>query len=240
MGKGLSISSMRIKPLSRAVLQALAAGGSRTVTLAPEAGSERLRRVIKKGITGDDILEAIGNVAGEGIEQLKLYFMIGLPQETDDDIREMIALALRCKSILDRSGCRLSLNIAPFIPKAGTPFQWLPMAPLPVLAEHLSLIKYSLPPKGIKVKAESIAWSEVQAVLSRGDAGLAGVLAKMDDLSLAGWRRAVKNLDIDYYAHQRWDTAKPLPWSMLDSGTEPGELELELARALSPAISTDT
>ena len=239
MGKGLSISSMRINPLSRAVLRALAEGGSRTIALAPETGSERLRRVIKKGITEDDILESVSKVAGEGIEQLKLYFMIGLPQETDDDINGMIALAIKCKGILDRSGCRLSLNIAPFIPKAGTPFQWLPMAPLPDLNRRLSLIKNNLPPRGIKVKAESLAWSEVQAVLSRGDARLADVLAKIEAVSLSGWRKAVKNLDVDYYAHQRWDTGKPLPWSVLDSGTEPEKLKLELELALSgAAIST--
>jgi radical SAM superfamily enzyme YgiQ (UPF0313 family) len=237
MGAGLSISSLRVKPLSRIVLREMANGGARTISLAPEAGSERLRQVIKKGVSEDDILEAMEKVAEPGIRQLKLYFMIGLPTETDEDIEEIINLTLKCKSILDKQqiGCRLSLNIAPFVPKAGTPFQWLPMAPLQTLNRRLSLLKNSLPPKGIKVKSESPAWSQIQAVLARGDAKLADVLANIEEVSLSGWRKAVAkcHLDIDFYAHQRWDTSEKLPWAILDSGTEPEKLKLELDRATS-------
>ncbi|MDD5083087.1 MAG: radical SAM protein, partial [Dehalococcoidales bacterium] len=131
MGAGLSISSMRLKPLPSTVLKTLVDGGAQTITLAPEAGSERLRQVLRKGITEDDILEATGKVAAQGIRQLKLYFMIGLPSETDEDIEGIIKLTRKCKDILDRrlTGSRLTLNVAPFVPKAGTPFQWLPMAP---------------------------------------------------------------------------------------------------------------
>ncbi len=229
MGAGLSISSLRARPLSRMVLRELAEGGARTIALAPEAGSERLRQVIKKGITEDDILESVEKVAEQRFKQLKLYFMIGLPSETDEDIQEIMTLALKCKHILDkhRTGCRLSLNIAPFVPKAGTPCQWLPMAPLPVLNQRLSLLKRSLPPRGIKVKSESLAWSEVQAVLARGDAKLAEVLANIEQVSLAGWRKAANkcHLDVDYYAHQRWDTTQQLPWAMLDLGTKAGEAQ---------------
>ncbi len=236
MGAGLSISSMRIKPLSRIVLRELADGGVRSIALAPEAGSERLRRVIKKGITENDILESMEKVAEQPFKQLKLYLMIGLPSETDDDIEEIITVALKCKGVLDKhqTGCRLSLNIAPFVPKAGTPFQWLPMAPVPVLNQRLSLLRKSLPPRGIKVKSESPAWSQVQAVLARGDIELAEVLDNIEQVSLAGWRKAVSKcqLDADYYAHQRWDTTKRLPWAMIDSGAKPETLKLELNRAL--------
>ena len=236
MGAGLSISSLRVRPLSRIVLREMAKGGARTITLAPEAGSERLRQVIKKGISEDDILEAMEKVAEQRIRQLKLYFMIGLPSETDEDIEGIINLTLRCKDILDsqQTGCRLSLNIAPFVPKAGTPFQWLPMASVQTLNRRLSLLKNSLPPKGIKVKSESPAWSQVQGVLARGDIKLAEVLANIEEVSLSGWRKAVEkcHLDVNYYAHQRWDTNQKLPWAMLDSGTEPEKLKLELEKAL--------
>ncbi|MBE9512717.1 MAG: radical SAM protein [Chloroflexi bacterium] len=222
MGAELSMSSLRVKPLSRVVLRELARSGARTISLAPEAGSQRLRQLIKKGISEDDALEAIDKVADLGIKQLKLYFMIGLPSEADEDIEGITRLALSCKGILDRrqSGTRLTLNIAPFVPKAGTPFQWLPMAPLSTLNRRLSLLKKSLPPRGIKLKVESPAWSEIQAVLARGDAKVAEVLANMEDMSLAGWRQAASKcqLDIDFYAHQRWDTNQRLPWAMLDSG----------------------
>jgi len=237
MGAGLSISSLRMRPLSRIVLRELAKGEARTITLAPEAGSERLRQVIRKGISEDDILESIGKVAEAGIKQLKLYFMIGLPSETDEDIEGIINLTLSGKNILDRqqTGCRLSLNIAPFVPKAGTPFQWLPMAHIPTLNHRLSLLKNNLSPKGIKVKSESPAWSQVQGVLARGDIKLDEVLANIEEVSLAGWRQVVEkcHLDVDFYAHQRWDTSEKLPWAILDLGTKPGHLELELNKALS-------
>ena len=236
MGAELSVSSLRMRPLSRIVLRELAKGGAQTIALAPEAGSQRLRQFIRKGISEDDILQSVSKVAELKIKQLKLYFMIGLPSETDEDIEEIINLTLRCKNILDRqqSGCRLILSIAPFVPKAGTPFQWLPMAPLSTLNRRLSLLRNNLMPKGIKLKCESPAWSQVQGVLARGDIKLAEVLANIEGVSLSGWRQAVKkgHLDIDFYAHQRWDTSQKLPWAILDSGIKPGHLELELNRAL--------
>jgi radical SAM superfamily enzyme YgiQ (UPF0313 family) len=222
MGADLAISSLRMKPLSRIVLGELAKGGARTIALAPEAGSQRLRQLIKKGISEEDILESVNKVAEQAIKRLKLYFMIGLPTEMDKDIEEIINLTLKCKGILDRkkTGCRIVLNIASFVPKAGTPFQWLPMAEPSILNHRLSLLKKGLVPKGITIKSESIAWSEVQAVLARGGANLAEVLANIERVSLSGWHKAVgkSHLDIDYYAHQRWDTSEKLPWSIIDSG----------------------
>ncbi|MFC2001814.1 radical SAM protein [Chloroflexota bacterium] len=237
MGAQLAISSLRISSLTSEVLREMARGGARTIALAPEAGSQRLRQIIKKGISEEDILESISKVAAAGIKQLKFYFMIGLPSETDEDIEEIIKLTLAAKDIIDRqqSGTRITLNIAPFVPKAGTPFQWLPMAPLQTLTHRLTLIKKSLSPKGIKPKCESPAWSQVQGVLARGDASLAAVLANVEEVTLSGWRRAVQkyHLDIDFYAHQRWDTGQKLPWAMIDSGAKLEHLERELSEALS-------
>lgn len=236
MGAELSISSLRIAPLSPVVLKELAKGGAKTVTLAPEAGSQRLRQLVKKGITEDDIIRAVEKVVGEGIRQIKLYFIIGLPSETDEDIEAIIKLALKCKETIDkkRSGCRLTLNISPFVPKAGTPFQWLPMEQPAILNRRLVVIKNNLMPKGIKVKAESPAWSQLQGVLARGDERLAGVLADSEGLSLAAWRQAAEKheIDIDFYAHQRWDVSQKLPWGMIELGTKTGHLESELSRAM--------
>jgi radical SAM superfamily enzyme YgiQ (UPF0313 family) len=235
-GAELSISSLRIKPFSDVVLREIARGGAKTIALAPEAGSQRLRDVVKKGIGEDDILSAVGKVGEQGIKHLKLYFMIGLPSETDEDTEEMVKLTVKCKDILDKNqaGARITLNIAPFVPKAGTPFQWLPMAPVATLKRRLALLKNSLPVKGVEVKSESPAWSEVQAALARGDATLAEVLAHMEEGSISEWRKAAErcHLDIDYYAHQRWDTEQSLPWAMIDSGTEPEKLKREMERAL--------
>lgn len=241
LGAEMSFSSLRVGSLSPKLWKEIAKGGVRTITLAPEAGSERLRQVVKKGISEVDILESIDMAAEQGMRQLKLYFMVGLPSETDEDVEAIVKLALTAKNIIDKrqSGTRLTLNIAPFVPKAGTPFQWLPMAPLQTLNRRLSLLKKGLATKGIKPKCESPAWSEVQAVLARGDAKVAGVLADMDELSLPAWRRAVEKskLDADFIAHQRWKTTQELPWAVIDLGTKSERLELELDRALAEGQS---
>jgi radical SAM superfamily enzyme YgiQ (UPF0313 family) len=236
MGAEIALSSLRLDALSRGMLDALAKGQTHTISLAPEAGSARLRRIIGKGISDDDILSAMDRVAEKGIRQIKLYFMLGLPSETDEDAEDIIKMTLAVKGILDHhhSPTRITINIAPFVPKAGTPFQWLPMAPLPVMERRLSLIKKSLPKRGIQVKTESPAWSQVQGALSRGDERVAEVLANIGEVSLAGWRKTIERcqLDMDYYVNKRWDTGQKLPWAMIDSGAKPGHLCAELEKAL--------
>jgi len=108
------------------------------------------------------------------------------------------------------------------------------MEQLATLNRRLSWLKNNLLPKGIKLKCESPAWSQVQGVLARGDTKLASVLANIEEVSLSGWRKAIKksHLDIDSYLHRRWDATEKLPWAIIGSGTEPGYLELELSRAL--------
>jgi len=208
----------------------------RTITLAPEAGSRRLRRIIGKNISEDDILAAVTKVAEQGIKQLKLYFMIGLPSETDDDIEQIIKLSTGCKDILDRGGAgsRLSLNVAIFVPKAGTPFQWLPMADLATLNRRLAMLRKGLSPKGIKIKSESIAWSHVQGALARGDGKMAGVLDSMEEVSLAGWRRAIGQcqLDVNHYVFEKWDVSDRLPWETINLGIPNEHLVQELNRAM--------
>ncbi len=235
MGAELSVSSLRIKPLSKVALREVAEGKAKTIALAPEAGSQRLRDVIKKGISEDDIYKAIEMAAGQSIKQLKLYFMIGLPSETDADIEEMINLTLKCKDIINRinPGCRIILSVASFVPKAGTPFQWLPMEDLAALNRRLSLLKGKLPKAGIQVKADSPAWSRIQGALARGGIELAEALANIEDLSLSGWRESLNKcgIDIDLSLNRRIGVSEKLPWSIIDSGAKPGYLEAELARA---------
>ncbi len=240
-GAEISVSSLRIKPLSRLLLANMVRHGSQSVALAPEAGSEKLRRVICKGVDEDDILAAMHVVGEMGFRQLKLYFMVGLPTEMDDDIRELIELSVKCKAILDsyRGGCQVSLTIAPFVPKAGTPFQWLAMESPDVLARRLGLIRSALPPKGIGLSHDSLAWSEVQAVLARGDEELAAVLVSLKSASISGWLRALKESGVDAtdYTYRAREVGERLPWDILDSGTARGTLAAELSRALSQVSS---
>ncbi len=233
MDAEISVSSLRVRPFSQALLKALAQSGAQTVTLAPEAGSERLRRIINKCVTESDIIEAVDKIAKQGIRQVKLYFMIGLPTETDADIDEMIKLTLDLKERVQETVTRIAITVEPFVPKAGTPFQWLAMAPEDVLNERVNRIKNALAKSGIEVRAESVGWSLVQGVLARGDAKLGGVLARMQRNSLAAWRRALEecNLSADYYAHRELPLDEPLPWAVLDSGVTPDYLKKELGKA---------
>jgi radical SAM superfamily enzyme YgiQ (UPF0313 family) len=233
MGGELSVSSLRIRPLSTTVLRCLAESGTQTVSLAPEAGSERLRRIINKGASEDDIVRAVDAAAAQGLRQIKLYFMIGLPTETDDDIEEIIRLSLKLKGRVERSGCRIALTVAPFVPKAGTPFQWRAMAPEATLNLHIKRIKNALARSGIEVRSESIGWILVQGVLSRGDARLGSALTAMSGNSLAAWRSALQkhNLRSDYYLHREIQPDEPLPWSVVDSGVDTNYIKSELEKA---------
>jgi radical SAM superfamily enzyme YgiQ (UPF0313 family) len=237
MGAGISISSMRIKPLYDSVLKAIIESGAQTVTLAPEAGSQRLRNVINKRIDEDDIMKAVDKAAEYPVKTLKFYFMIGLPSETDEDAEEIVLLVKKCRDILNgkRVGCRIDINVAPFIAKAGTPFQWMPMADEKTLNRRLLFLKRKLAPLGVQVKNESVAWSHVQGVLSRGDIRIAELLAAIENVSLAEWRQKARELDIDLdrYTVGKWDTDMELPWDFIDSRTTKEKLIDELRRAAS-------
>ncbi len=232
----LSISSLHMKSLSPEILSALARGKIQNITIAPEAGSQRLREVINKGLSDDDIMAAVDRIAECHFNQLKLYYIIGLPTETDEDAEDIINLTLAIKERLERrqSNTRIILNVSPFVPKAGTPFQWLPMESQETLSRRLTLLRSSLPLKGVKLNEESPAWSHIQGVLARGDEKVAAVLAGMEEVSLAAWRKAVeeKQLDIDYYVNQKWDAKAALPWGFIDSGVKMERLCAELEKAL--------
>ncbi len=235
MGAEISISSLRLSTLTPGLMEHMAAGGIKTITIAPEAGSARLRGVIRKDITEEQVTEAVEMAAARAM-QLKLYFMVGLPSETDEDISEIVRLTLRAKEVADRygRGRRITVNLSPFVPKAGTPFQWLPMASVPVIEQRAAYIQGRLAAAGIKANLESPAWSEVQAVLARGDERLAGVLADMPSRTLAAWQKTAEkhHIDTHFYAHQRWPADAKLPWSIIDSGVSREKLKQELETAL--------
>ncbi len=236
MNAEIAISSLRIDRLDDNLINELAKGKVQTITIAPEGGSQRMRDLVNKGINEDDILSLADRLAGQRFSQLKMYFIIGLPNETDEDIADIVRLTMAVKERLERkgSGIRLAVNAAPFVPKASTPFQWLPMAPQDTLNTRLGILRSALPLKGIKLNEESPAWSQVQAVLSRGNEDLGPVLADMKEFSLAEWRRVTElhKVDVEYYAQKRWDTATKLPWSVIDSGQSQQKLCGEMMRGL--------
>jgi hypothetical protein len=117
---------------------------------------------------------------------------------------------------------RLTLNISPFVPKAGTSFQLLPMVPLNVLQNRISFLKNRLAGRGIKINTESPQWTEVQAVLSRGDSSLAKALADIEGESLTAWREAIEKhrIDTNHFAYQEWEASSKVPWSILESACQ--------------------
>lgn len=200
-------------PLADSLLEALAESGTQTLTLAPEAGSEELRRRISKGVRREHVLSAAERAGRYGFSQLKLYFMVGLPGETDEDVLAIAELAREVKGHYRR---RITVHVTPFVPKPHTPFEREPMASAGVLDGRIRLLTRNLRPAGFAVRAEGTAWARVQGVLSRGDRTLGRALAELPAPTLAGWRRMLRRseLDEDTYLRAR-DPGERLPWDIV-------------------------
>ena len=229
MGAGISVSSLRVDPLPEALLQALAESGIRTLTIAPEAGSQRLRTMINKGVSEDDVLRAAHAAARHGFAQLKLYFMVGLPGETDDDVQAITDLALAVGKPFRR---QVTVNLTPFVPKAHTPFQWVAMADVTTLRARIRRVRQTLQRRGVAVRAESPAWAAVQGVLARGDRRVGAALLALEHPTLAGWRKALAATDLDPAAYLgKWSPDEALPWQVVHSGVDVAYLRREWERA---------
>ena len=230
MGAQLSVSSLRADAVSEPLIRALAESDTRTLTIAPEAGSGRLRRFINKTQTEDDVLRAADLAARYGFHRLKLYFMLGQPTETEDDVAAIADLALRVKA---RFRGRVTLDATPYVPKAHTPFQRAAMTPVKTVERRLRTLRRALEPRGVRVRADSPAWAAVQGVLARGDQRLARVLARLPDkVSLADWRYALRaeGLTAEEYLRERAPDER-LPWEVVDTGVSQDYLAREWKRA---------
>lgn len=219
LGARIAVSSLRVHPLPDSLLRALAEGGTQTLTLAPEAGSERLRRLVSKGISRDHVLAAAERAEQHGFPQLKLYFMVGLPGETEEDVEGIVELVQEVKARFRR---RITVQVTPFVPKPHTPFQRVPMAPTATLERRIREVTRGLRPAGIAVRAESTAWARVQGVLSRGDRALGQALAELSAPTLAGWRRMLRHTGLEEEPYLRARPAsEALPWAVV-ADRQPG------------------
>lgn len=238
-----SCASLRADSLTQAVVDGLADSGQKTITIAPETGSERLRRVINKGISEEHLQNAATLSAKSGIQHMRLYIMIGLPTETDEDIEAIVGLAERTQAHMEKVGCkgRLTLSINPFIPKPFTPFQWMAMDNQKVVEKKLQYIKKALQKnRRIEVLVESPKEAYIQGVLARGDRRLGAVIAACAaDRGSKSFKSEMKaaGLDMDNMNYRERSFDEFLPWSHLDMGMQEGYLEMEWQRSLDEAYT---
>lgn len=218
----LSIASVRADTLSREILDTLVSLGQKSVTIAIESGSERLRSIMKKNLTEEEILTAVANVEASGLESIKFYGIAGLPHETQEDIDETIRLMTQLKK--KHKKLRFVFGISSFVPKAQTPFQWNGRDRQ--CGKKLEYVRKNLSKIGIDVRPESHNWSDIQALLSRGDRRLHPILKAVEANSgnLGAWKKAMKEASLagqgmpsvrDYYIFRDIPKSEVLPWSHL-------------------------
>ena len=232
----ISVSSVRAATVTPELASILASRGSKSLTIAIESGSERMRSVVNKKLSEEEIHAAARYAKEGGLSGLKLYGMAGLPSEEEADIEATAELLLALKKATP--GLRLSLGVSSFVPKAHTPFQWEGVRP--EAEKRLKLLAKRLKPKGIELRPESYGWSVIQALLSRSDRRLAPVIAAVRGKSdsQGSWKRAYKELKQDLppweeVIHGRWDDQRVLPWSHLEGPLPVATLAKHRAEALS-------
>jgi radical SAM family uncharacterized protein/radical SAM-linked protein len=241
----VSLPSLRVQGLPDAVLQAIESVRKTGFTLAPEAGTERLRRVINKAYTEQDLIDTATRVFGAGWRNLKLYFMIGLPTETDEDLAGIVRLVRRVGTIRGEHGRpQVSVALSGFVPKAHTPFQWEVQEGPARLREIQERIRRDFGPRGPRVKWQDPAMSRLEGVLARGDRRLAPVIqgAHARGARLDGWGEhfdparwdealAAAGLDPDFYTRRERAEDEVLPWDHLDARVSRSWLRAERDRA---------
>ncbi|MFA5905202.1 MAG: radical SAM protein [Desulfobacula sp.] len=239
----LSFSSLRADKLCDRLISVLSSSGVKTATIAPEAGSERMRSVINKKIKEKDILHAARRLVEEGIINIKLYFMIGLPFEETADIHAIVELTKKIKSeFLDASKKKhkigtITLSINPFIPKPFTPFQWAPMEKTAILKQRVDIICQGLKnTANVKVNVESLRKAKINALLSLGDRKTADIL---EYALLKGWSSAMKENQqyCEKVVHGEKQIDSPLPWDFLDNRIKKEFLAEEFKKAGKEKIS---
>jgi len=238
-GMELSISSLRADSLSEGLVAALARGGHRTLTMAPEAGTERLRRIIRKSISDAQLMTACDLVRAHGIPNLKAYFMIGQPTETIEDVEAIPDLAGRMLErlrVLDPNGRpfgRLTLSVSSFVPKPWTPFQWAPFDGAESLSSKLEVIKRGVRRfSNVRVLHENPREAALQALLARGDRRV-GDFLELAASHEGDWRRALREWEGDaaFYTTRRRSLDERLPWDHFDVGVKKAGLLREWERA---------
>jgi radical SAM superfamily enzyme YgiQ (UPF0313 family) len=233
------VGSLRADRMDKEMVALLRAHGVETVALAPEAGSQRLRDILRKGITEDDIFRAALLLAEHDIPHLRLYFMVGLPGETEDDIDAIIALVGAVQHQVRDAFCgrkkfrRITLSINQFIPKPFTPFQWFPLADTHDAARKIKKIKNAFRGKQpVNVIHDVPKWNYIQALLTLGDRRVGDILLAVNRRR-GNWTQALRavNINPDFYVYRPKQPDEFLPWDILDLGVSKDALFGEWKKA---------
>ena len=258
-GTAISVPSLRVDSFTVPLARLLGDGRKSGLTFAPEAGSQRLRDAINKNITEEEIVTAVDQAFTAGWRRVKLYFMIGLPTETDDDVRAIGALVERVFSVAreatpkaERGGLRVAVSVSTFVPKAHTPFQWDAQLPFEEVRRRQALLRDAMPRRGVELSFHDAESSLLEAVLARGGREVADGIeaawragarfdAWSEQFSLPRWLEALASVGIDARAAaaRPYAVDEPLPWAHIDSGLADAFLRLERDRAEAAVTTPD-
>ncbi|HAR46042.1 MAG TPA: TIGR03960 family radical SAM protein [Nitrospiraceae bacterium] len=249
----ISLPSLRIGTLTPDMIDAIAGVRKTGFTLAPEAGTERLRRVINKPLSENELMAAAETIFRSGWSTLKLYFMIGLPTETDEDLDGIIRLARDLMGLGKRTTRRpvqLNITISTFVPKPHTPFQWSGQAPIEEIRRKQTYLAAGLKQRGISLKPHSPEMSLLEGAFARGDASLGPVIEEAmrrgcrfdgwsETFDIALWREAFQacGLEPGSFAYRAFEPDQDLPWKYVDVGVTPAFLQRERVRALAGEVT---
>ncbi|MEA5567987.1 radical SAM protein [Anabaena sp. UHCC 0399] len=232
----LSIASVRTNTVTEQLAKTLAKRDTRSLTIAVESGSAKVRQIINKKLHNDEIIQAAINAKAGGLKSLKLYGMVGIPGEEPEDLDATVAMMRSIKKAAP--GLRLTFGCSTFVPKSHTPFQWFGVNRQ--AEKRLQLLQKQLKPQGIEFRPESYNWSIIQALISRGDRRISQLLELTRNFgdSLGSYKRAFKQLkgqipDLDFYVHSHWSHEQILPWSHLQGPLPQSTLLKHLAEATS-------
>lgn len=247
----ISVPSLRVDSFTLSLARLLGDGRKSGLTFAPEAGSQRLRDVINKNVTEEELLDTTTAAFGAGWRRVKLYFMLGLPTETDEDVAAIGSLvskvlyaAREATPKEERGGLRVAVSVSTFVPKAHTPFQWAGQLPQAEVRRRQQVLRDAMPRKGVELSWHDSDVSFLEAVLARGDRRIADAVeaawrggavfdAWTERFSLERWRAAFGAIGIDAeaVASEPFTLGDPLPWAHIDSGLSEAFLRLEWERA---------
>ena len=246
----VSMPSMRVGTLTPEVMEQVKRVRKTGFTIAPEAGSDRLRRVINKGITEEDLLNTVQSAFGLGWKLIKFYFMYGLPFETEEDVAAIPTLVAKAMRIAGGGGRTINVSAGVFVPKPHTPFQWARQDTISESFQRVDYLKKNLP-RTAKLKWNDPSLSFLEGVFSRGDRRLSALIEKAwsfgarldawsEHFQLPLWRQAAEacGLDLDWYLRKR-ELDEVLPWQHLEAGIDPDFLRQELAKAEAEAYTPD-